>query len=303
MLVRPAQPSDVPQCGAVIYEAFRSFCESVSLSPEFETAEAASDFVAGMLKTPGALSFVVELDGSVVACNFLDCGDDVAAVGPLAVHPDVQGRGIGRLLMNTVIQEGKERKKLIRLTQVASNRSSAALYLSMGFKLVEPLVAFSGAISSQASNEFSMFDVRKMCESDIEACDALHKEVVGVSRKANITQGVTGGYAENDPGSIPLLVVCRKGTTEVLGFTTGFFIDGCCVAKDEEIARCLIYHASLLDSTPTGIKFHVIATRNPHLVQWALANGFKIAELSNLMTLEESYIQPSHGVYLPGVSY
>jgi hypothetical protein len=109
--------------------------------------------------------------------------------------------------MRDVIEEGQGRRgKLIRLTGVASNLASLSLYLSMGFRLVEPLIAFGGSIQEAREGETgedARVHVEPMRLEDIEACDELHKQVTGVSRKTNILQGMTG-YAEEN--SVPPLV-------------------------------------------------------------------------------------------------
>lgn len=64
-----------------------------------------------------------------------DAGYNIPSLG-LAVHPDWQGRGLGRLLMQflkfVAIQRGATR---IRLSVHNENRTAIALYQSLGYQL------------------------------------------------------------------------------------------------------------------------------------------------------------------------
>jgi hypothetical protein len=76
------------------------------------------------------------------------------------------------------------------------------------------------------------------------------------------------------------------------------------VAKEFSAITALLTYASRADtSSKTGIKFHVMAARNPELITWAMSKGFRIVEQSNLMVLGDTYTLPSSGLYLPSVSY
>lgn len=338
MQTRTATEGDIKACSVIIYEAFKQFSDKVGLSPEFGSPEEAEGLVTEFVTTPDRSYAVVALSaegvlipnsqffcgdkinpsayatsfftppnikpGQVVGVNFLDCGDDVAAVGPIAVNPAFQGRGVGRTLMNDVVKEGHRRGKKLRLTQVSSNLSSMSLYLSMGFRIVEPLLAFTGVIKGDAARvaEEAQVQLREMTVEDVESCDQLHKKVAGVSRRSNITVGVTSGYAEAN--SVPPMVALTLcDSPRIVGFTTGLFIDGVTIAETTTIAQALLAHASSLDQSPNGLKFHVMARKDPELITWALSMGFKIAEQSNLMVLgDEDYLSPT-SVYLPSVSY
>ena len=74
---------------------------------------------------PGFYSVVAELDGRVVGSNFLDERSAIAGVGPITVDPSVQDRGIGRRLMQAVLDRAAARRFAgVRLVQAAYHSRS-----------------------------------------------------------------------------------------------------------------------------------------------------------------------------------
>jgi len=297
--IRRGTTKDSVACAKVIYEAFKAFSDRVGTQPEFSALDPTIEFAKASMQDPSIFAIVAEIGSDIVGCNFLTTSDDVACVGPIAVATNHQKKGIARLLLETVIIEGYQQKKKIQLTAVSSNLASTSLYLKFGFRIVQPLIAFSGKFQGSHKNNDVL--ITPMTVADIEDCDQLHRNIVQVSRLQNIKQGVVEGYPEEN--SVPPLVARSKHTNQILGFCTGFFLDGIFLANHETVAQALIVHASSIDTCPpSAVKFHVMSLLNPGLITWALENQFRIAELSNLMSITP-YNQPSGGAYLPSVSY
>jgi len=105
MLVRREQPSDVEVVGAVAAAAFAQ-----PDSPDVAPVEVG---LLDSLREDGAwlpaLSLVAlapsgeEVVGHVVCTRATIGGDPVLGLGPLAVRPDWQRRGVGKALMHTVL--------------------------------------------------------------------------------------------------------------------------------------------------------------------------------------------------------
>src|SRR5919201_3675750 len=127
METREATPEDADDCGRVVYEAFKGIAEQRDFPPDFPNVEAATEMMRGWTAHPAVYGVVAELGGRVVACNFLDRRDPIYGVGPMTVSPEAQGRGIGRRLMQDVIEHGAAGRG-IRLLQDAYNPVSMALY-------------------------------------------------------------------------------------------------------------------------------------------------------------------------------
>jgi len=302
LVLRRLTSEDVPVCSQIVYDAFKVFGESVGQTePEFASPEATAALLNDALTDPeGSYTVVAVVGGQILGINFIHCADDVATIGPIAVDPKNQAKGLGRVLMKDVIDEGIRRGKRIRLTQVASNLVSASLYLSLGFAMVESLIAFSGKYTGPEL-PYNDIVVSKMAMEDVPAGDALHKSITGVSRLYILSYGVeSGGYPEENTCP-PLVAKSKSG--EIVGWINGFFLDACAVAKNEDVAKALIVNASKHDNSRTCIiKFHLIPIRNPDMVRWALQNGFRMNQQANVMALD-AYVPPTNGLYLPGVSY
>lgn len=116
--------------------------------------------------------------------SFVLTADGVGVIGPVAVSSTVQSRGVGRQLMNATIDAGlRMGVKAFALTQECHNSVTLALYLSMGFKANYHAVYFIGF--SKDTKSYCM-KVRPMRMDDLDACDSLHKEALGVSRRSEV---------------------------------------------------------------------------------------------------------------------
>src|SRR6478736_4670366 len=70
--------------------------------------QAAEGMAQMALNHPKWFGVVAEVDGRMVGSNFLDQRDAIAAVGPITVDPSVHCKGIGRRLMQAVIDRARE---------------------------------------------------------------------------------------------------------------------------------------------------------------------------------------------------
>lgn len=119
--VRAMQPEDVEQVYAIEKELF-----SMPWSKD--------DFVSS-LKNPQNLYLVVEKEGEILGYCGLWSVLDEGQVTNVAVKRTVQGQGIGKLLMEALLQKGLE-KQLTQFTLEVreSNLAARALYQSVGFE-------------------------------------------------------------------------------------------------------------------------------------------------------------------------
>lgn len=131
--IRPARPTDLPaiqQVGTAAWPVAYDF--------------AGASFVARGLQTwwtPEALTsclattqvIVAEQDGVVVGVGNLDTRDDVPVIWKLYVHPDAQGTGIGRALLERLIELAPPEAARVALEYVAGNEPAAAFYTHFGF--------------------------------------------------------------------------------------------------------------------------------------------------------------------------
>ena len=185
--IRPAVAADAEACGRIIHDAFAGIAAAHAFPPDFPSAEAGAQLAAAMIASPAAYGVVAESDdGRVVGSNFLAEGDPIRAVGPITVDPAFQGGGVGRRLMEAVLERARGARG-VRLVQDAFNTRSVALYASLGFEVKEPLLLMSG---TPRSGPVPGLAVRPMAEGDLGACAALHAEVHGVDRANEVREAL-----------------------------------------------------------------------------------------------------------------
>jgi len=141
--VRPATPADTHAAAQIIKNAFDGIAEAHNFPLDFVSLEMAIGFAESFMNHPKVYGVVAEIDGKIVGSNFLDERNVIGAVGPISVDPKAQARGVGRRLMQAVIERGKNAPG-IRLVQDAFNTRSMSLYTSLGFDVKEPLALMMG---------------------------------------------------------------------------------------------------------------------------------------------------------------
>ena len=126
MQIRPVLPPDAEACGRIIYDAFQGIAASHGFPPDFPSTDAAIGLARAQIADPSVFGVVAEVDGQVVGSNFLMEGDAIRGVGPITVDPKTQGAGVGRRLMQAVLERSNGAKG-VRLVQDAFNMRSIAL--------------------------------------------------------------------------------------------------------------------------------------------------------------------------------
>src|SRR3954452_11692373 len=150
--IREARPADANDCARIMFSAFTDIARQHNFAVDFPSAELAHVIARGSIADPRFFGVVAEIDGEVVGSNFLDERDAIRGVGPITVDPSLQCKGVGRKLMDAVIERGRCTKS-IRLVQEAYNRTSMSLYASLGFDVKEPLVIISGKLMGALSRD------------------------------------------------------------------------------------------------------------------------------------------------------
>ena len=94
-IIRPLTEADLPAARRIARTAFGTFLGA----PDPENFWADRDLVYGRFAAEHVASFAAELDGELVGSNFVTKWGSVGFFGPLTVHPDQQGRGIAKSLV------------------------------------------------------------------------------------------------------------------------------------------------------------------------------------------------------------
>jgi len=130
----PVTVDRIPALSLIWHQAFSALHDSLGLERDIPTPEVGGMIISHVVKRPDYTGVMAVLDGKIVGSNFLLHADEVAGVGPITVDPPVQAKGIGRALVQWVIDESRRRGiRQTRPFQEALNITSLSLYTSLGF--------------------------------------------------------------------------------------------------------------------------------------------------------------------------
>ena len=281
--LRAGTPADGERCGAICYEAFRSIAEAHGFPPDFDSAASAIKTVTRMLEASGFYGVVAEVDGEIAGSNFIDERGTIIGLGPITVDPEGQNSGVGRLLMQHMLDRAEEKGCAgVRLFQSAYHNRSLSLYAKLGFVAREPVSVMTG---NPVGVEMPGYAVRPATEEDAEACDAVCRGVHGHDRAGELRDAIRWGR--------PLLV---EHEGRVTGYATTLGSTGHAVGESNSEIKALIGAAKAYRGT--GI---IVPTRNADLFRWCLDQGLRISFPGTMMSVGQ-YSEPRGG-YLPSSLY
>jgi GNAT superfamily N-acetyltransferase len=285
LVLRPIAEADAEPCGRIVFEAFRRFHEHHRFPPDFQSLEEAVQLAGLFAGHPSIHGVVAEQDGRIVGSNFLDERNAIRGVGPITVDPDVQGQGVGRRLMEAVIDRGRGAEG-IRLVQDGFNMRSLALYASLGFDAREPLALLAGRPAGERAPDA---EVRLLRAEDVDACAALCARVHGVHRSAELRDAM----ALFSP-----VVLVREGRIAAYASAPFYWKLNHGVAETEGDMRALLTGAAALGPEPLSM---LMPVRQASLFRWCLGAGFRAVKPMTLMAMG-GYAQPE-GCWFPSVLY
>ncbi len=205
--------------------------------------------------------FVAEEGGAMIGTALCwKQGDAQASLGMIIVSPEHQGKGIGRELMNRVLEELGGRCTLLIATPAGQ-----PLYERLGFVATGTIHQHQGTMASIAPLALASGENIRLAEpADIAKIIALANRATGMSRDALLKQLVS--VAEG-------AVLERHGELAGFSFIRRFgrgHIIGPMVATDSERAKALIAHWS---SAYAGSFVRVDVTGTSGLGAWLTEAG------------------------------
>jgi GNAT superfamily N-acetyltransferase len=287
--MNPIRADQVEDVGKIVYEAFKDIAERHNFEPAFSEPALATFVVQLLVQSEGYGTYLLSEDGKPVACNFGDERDEVVGVGPVAVAVDRQGRGYGRQVMEAMLKRAKEANfRTVRLVQVAYNMQSFSLYHNLGFNVTDMLANVRGR---PGDGEETVDHVREYTAADLNACDELHRDVLGVGRRHDI---------ELMASFEAPIVVERDG--QIAGYLTRFpgsetfIMHG--AARDERALRDLLIGVA---RAAPGELHVLLPVSFAGTVRWAMGQGFKLLELDSYMVWGD--YQAPIGAWIPSPFY
>jgi predicted N-acetyltransferase YhbS len=283
VVIRLARPEDAPICGEVCYRAFNTINQSHGFPADLPGPEAGISLLSMMFSHPGFHCVVAEAGGRIVGSNCLDERSTIAGVGPITIDPEAQNRGVGRRLMQAVLDRSNQRGTAgVRLVQAAFHNRSLSLYASLGFDIREPLSCMQGR-TLQRSVPGCL--VRAAQTKDLDACNALSRQVHGFDRARDLAEAVQQGTA----------LVVERGN-RITGYASSLAFFGHATAETNIDLEALIASADSFGGP--GI---LVPSRNNALFRWCLANRLRIVQPMTLMT-SGLYSEPA-GAWLPSILF
>jgi ribosomal protein S18 acetylase RimI-like enzyme len=287
LALREIEAADGGECARIMYEAFARLHDYHHFPRDFPTLEAATQLATNFIEHPDIWGVVAETNGRIVGSNFLDQRGPITGVGPITVDPETQGRGVGRRLMEAVMERGAGARG-IRLFQDTFNMQSLSLYASLGFEVKELAVVMSGTAKSgpPAGSE-----VRPLEERDLDECEQLCLKVHGFERTNELRDALRA------PVFAPSVAI-RAGRITAYATTLIFFPAAYAVAETEDDMRALIAGAVTAGDQPASF---LLPTRQAGLFRWCLSEGLRAVKPMTYMSVGE-YAEPK-GCWIPSVLY
>lgn len=281
--IRPATAADAAECGRIIHAAFAAIADAHNFPRDFASAEAATGVARALIADPGVYGVVAELDGRVLGSNFLDERSSIGGIGPITVDPAAQNSGVGRQLMQAVIDRGTAQNLAgLRLLQDSFHNRSLCLYTSLGFVTREPISCLQGA---PLDLSLPGYNVRPATAADLAACNIVCRRVHGFERNGEVEAAIARGTAT---------VVEHLG--RITGYATEIAFFAHAVGETNDDLKALIGAAKAF----AGPGF-LLPTRNHDLFSWCLAHRLKLVKQQTLMTTG-LYNEPQ-GAWLPTILY
>jgi predicted N-acetyltransferase YhbS len=281
--VRNAEPGDALVCAEILHAAFGDIGSRHGFGNDFPPPEHGVQVTAQLIAAPSVASVVAEQAGVVVGCVFMLEGDPIRGIGPIAVRPDVQARGVGRMLMQAMLDRARGAPG-IRLCQDAYNTASLSLYASLGFDVTEPLLLLRGRPQGPVAADAA---VRDSDAADAAGCAALIGRHLGQDRRTALRMAMGFGTP---------VVAERAGRITGLMVVPQFWHLNFGVAETEADFQALVVGAAR-----TGEVAFLFPSRRTDLLRWLLRSGMRVVKPMTLMATGD-YAAPA-APWFPSVYY
>lgn len=285
--IRPIERADVDAAARIAFEAFAGIADRHGFPRDFPTIDAAGELVSAFVDHPAIWGVIAERDGRVVGSNFLDERGPVHGVGPITVDPSAQAAGVGRVLMEAVLERSVGARS-VRLLQDSFNTASLALYASLGFEVTEQVVLVAGRPTGCGDGAVS---VRPLTETDLPACEQLCVAVHGFDRTAELRDALAA------PELTPV-VAHRNGRLVAYATTFADFGAAYAVAETEADLFDLVAGTVTADGPPASF---LLPLHQHELVRRCLAAGLRVVKPMTYM-VAGPYHRPQ-GAWIPSVLY
>lgn len=282
-LVKP-EPHHLPELGRICFEAFRSIHDRHAFPRDFPDVETATKVVGLLSGHPDVFGVAARVEGRLAGSNFVFLADDVGGIGPISIDPNLQGRGLGRRLMQAVVDHAAQRGvQRVRLLQDSFNTASFSLYASLDFDVREPIGVLRAPPAAEADPT-----VRAAVAADFPKLSELSEQLYKVNRSGEMKSWFERGVA-------PLV---REVNGQLRGYLTPGML-GHGVAQSEADALAMVGQIS--KHAPPGMDLFFVPLRLTSFYRGALRSGCRLVKIMTLMT-RGTYVEPEK-IWMPSILY
>ena len=296
LAIRPAEAHDVDRAGDVNFVAFYHAALLHGAPAVVTTPAESRRYIRHLLDFDPLGGIVAEEEGEIVGVAWLHPRGAVATIGPVAVDPRAQGRGVGRRLLEALIESAGRGAAQIRLVQESYNALSLGLYLRTGFRVVAPLLELELPPASALGPPRVPLglSVRAGAVEDRARVVARDARAFGAQRPQSIELYLRRGR---------VLVAEQSGTlvgyAMAMGLETTAFL-GSASAEDAEVLQVLLASVAMeLTARGHGVRTLVPAA-DRRLVEGLLGLGFRVFRACHYMVRGGGTAPPPNYVLMNG---
>jgi ribosomal protein S18 acetylase RimI-like enzyme len=290
--LRPAQERDLERAGDVNFLAFYHSALTHGLPSGVSAPAESRRYLRWLLAFDPLGGVVAEEDGDVVGVAWVHPRGPVATIGPVAVEPRHQGRGIGRQLVERCVEVAGRGVPQVRLVQESYNTRSLALYLRAGFRVVAPLLDLE--LRGPLAAPPAPLPLRAGVAGDRARLVARDARAFGAPRPQSVDLYLQRGR----------VLVAERGAT-LAGFAFGIGFEqaayvGSASADDGELLLALVGGVAAALAGPRVSLRTVVPAGDRRLVDGLLALGFRVFRACHYMVRGGGTAPPAGYVLMNG---
>ena len=137
MLIRPATLADVSALDQLVNSAYRGDSSRKGWTTEADLLDGirtSEESLSNMIRQPDSVILVLEENGILNACVYLEQQGSVLYLGMLTVKPELQAKGLGSLMMKAAEERAVSLGcNAIQMTVITERESLISYYQRKGF--------------------------------------------------------------------------------------------------------------------------------------------------------------------------
>jgi len=242
--IRPLVPGDVDAAAEADFAAAQDAALRHGVTPAVRAVRDGRAAVRRLLDQDPFGGFVAEEGGQVIGHAWLHVRGPIGTIGPVAVEPGAQRRGIGRALLEHCLQAAGPRISQVRLVHDAADLVALRCALSAGFRIVAPLLelVLDPATVVEAPPVPAQIALRAAEAGDVQRIVARDARPFGTPRPPDVERRLRGGHG----------IVAERGGT-LAGFALAEpGILGAAAADDPDVVLAMLATLAAAPALRTG---------------------------------------------------